>query len=188
MDTTGWVITGVIIAAAVLIIAAVAWTVMTGRRRSRELQGVFGSEYDRTVGTMGRRGKAEEELERRRERVEMLNIQPLSREDKERFAMEWQGIQARFVDDPAGAVEEADVLITDVMQKQGYPVGDFEQRTADLSVEHASALRDYREAHSLALAQRRGEASTDDLRNAMIHYRALFNDLLGKPGTGRRAA
>jgi hypothetical protein len=97
-------------------------------------------------------------------------------------------MQARFVDDPAGAVEEADVLITNVMEKQGYPVGDFEQRAADLSVEHAGVMRDYRQAHSLALAQRRGEASTDDLRSATVHYRALFNDLLGKPGTESRAA
>lgn len=186
MDTTGWVITGVIIAAALIVVAAVAW-IVTSRRRSRELRGMFGSEYDRTVGSMGQRGKAESELERRRERVEMLDIQPLSREDKERFAMEWQSVQGRFVDDPEGAVEEADVLITNVMEKQGYPVGSFEQRTADLSVEHASVLRDYRQAHSLAMAQRRGEAGTDDLRQAMIHYRALFNDLLGKPGTARAA-
>ncbi len=170
-----WILVAV---AVVVIIAGALWSYMQ-RRRSTDLHRRFGPEYDREVHTRGRR-EAERELERREKRVQALDIRPLSREDREAFASEWKSVQTRFVDDPGGAIRDADRLVGEVMRERGYPVADFNQRTADISVDHPRVVEHYRSAHDIALAQADGKASTEDLRQAMVHYRALFEDLLGE--------
>lgn len=161
----------------VIALGAVVMLIM-GQRRTRSLNEQFGPEYQRTLSSMRDRGKAEAELLKRNERVEQLKIRPLAPDDRHRFEESWQADQARFVDDPRGAVKEADRLVADLMQVRGYPVGDFEQRAADVSVDHPAVIQEYRTAHDIAEREARGEANTEDLRNAMVHYRALFNDLL----------
>jgi len=170
---------------ALVAIAAAAWFFMQ-KRRTEQLREGFGPEYERAVRETGDRTKAERELEARRERVEALRIRPLSAEQQQRFAGAWRQTQARFVDDPGGAVGEADNLIGEVMQARGYPVGDFEQRAADISVDHPEVVTNYRAAHRIAGAQERGEAGTEDLRQAMVHYRALFEELLESTPSGDR--
>ncbi len=169
-----WIVVAVLI---VLAAAAIAWTYLQ-RRRSAELRGRFGPEYEREVNRMGR-GHAEAELQRRERRVERLQIRELSAADRDRFSSDWQAVQARFGDDPKAAVAEADVLVAEVMRARGYPVGNFEQRAADISVDHPRVVENYRAAHTIAVRDQRGEGSTEDLRQAMVHYRALFEDLLG---------
>ena len=129
----------------------------------------------------GSRRKAEGVLDERAERVESLHIRPLAPGDRARFVESWGKAQARFVDGPGGAVSEADQLLGDVMSKRGYPVSDFEQRAADISVDHPLVLENYRAAHQIALRQTQGQASTEDLRQAMIHFRTLFEELVGEP-------
>jgi len=166
-----------LIAAVVVLVAVAAW-VYTQRRKSEQLRGRYGPEYDRLVREQGDRRRAEAVLEKREKRVEHLDIRPLSPEDRARFAEAWRSDQARFVDDPKAAVTEADRLVADVMQARGYPVGDIEQRAADISVEHPRVVENYRAAHAIALRHKRGEASTEDLRQAMVYYRALIAELL----------
>jgi hypothetical protein len=125
-------------------------------------------------------------LAARQERVQQLHLRPLPADEQRRYAEAWRRTQARFVDDPAGAINEADTLIGRVMQARGYPVGDFEARAADLSVDHPQVVRNYRAAHQLAQASGRGQASTEDLRQALVHYRALFEELLETPQEVRR--
>jgi len=161
----------------VLIVLGAVWF-LARKRRSDKLQERFGPEYERAVSDFGGRGQAESELEARRRRVEQLNVRPLSAPDQERFAIAWRSAQARFVDDPSGAIAEADKLVGELMQTRGYPVGDFEQRAADVSVNHPNVVTNYRAAHLIALDSERGAASTEDLRQAMVHYKALFEDLL----------
>ena len=161
----------------VLAIAAAIWMYMQ-RRRTQQLRSRFGPEYQRVVETDGDRRRAESVLEERQKRIERLDIRPLSNEDRQRFSNAWTQQQARFVDDPAGAVEEADRLIGKVMKTRGYPVGDFEQRSADISVDHPIVVENYRIAHEIALRGRRSEVGTEDLRKAMVHYRTLFEELL----------
>lgn len=148
------------------------------RWRTRRLRRQFGPEYERLVWETGDRGRAERELETRRERVQGLRLVPLKEIDRTRFADAWQKVQAQFVDDPPGAIAQADSLIGAVMQARGYPPGDFETRAADLSVNYPNVVTNYRAAHQIALAGSRGQASTEQLRQAMVHYRALFADLL----------
>lgn len=162
----------------VLIGALLAW-LFARRQRSRQLAERFGPEYARTVETTGDRGAAERELAARQERMAEVQISELAPAQRERHAAEWDRVQAEFVDDPAGAVAEADRLVAQVMAERGYPMGDFEQRAADVSVNHATVVADYRDAHAIAQRQARGEASTEELRQAMVHYRSLFADLLG---------
>ena len=133
----------------------------------------------------GSRQKAEAALDKRAERVERFHIRPLAPGDRARFIESWARVQARFVDGPGGAVTDADQLLGDVMSTRGYPVSDFEQRAADLSVDHPLVLENYRAAHETALRQSRGQASTEDLRQAMIHYRSLFEELVGEPEMAR---
>ncbi len=152
--------------------------VIIGQRRTRSLREKFGPEYDQTVKSMRSRGKAESDLNRRIERVEELAIRPLSSADRTRFEESWQADQARFVDDPRGAVKEADRIVAELMQVRGYPVADFEQRAADVSVNHPNVVSEYRAAHDIAERDAKGQASTEQLRKAMVHYRALFRDLL----------
>lgn len=174
---------------AVIALAAVA-LIIIGQRRTRDLSAQFGPEYDQTVKSMRDRGKAEAELRKRTERVEQMPIRPLAAADRDRFERSWKDDQARFVDDPRGAVKEADRLVADLMQVRGYPVADFPQRAADVSVDHPNVVSEYRTAHDIAERDARGEANTEDLRNAMVHYRALFNDLLvdQQPMRGDRRA
>jgi hypothetical protein len=162
---------------AVVLIGAVAWITLS-RVRSQRLRDRFGPEYDRTVHSEGSLRKAEAALEARAKRVASLHIHPLSQADAARFDQSWRGIQARFVDDPHGAVTDADRLVGEVMAARGYPVGEFEQRVADISVDHPDVVMNYRAAREIASIHAQGKASTEDLRQAMVHYRALFRDLL----------
>lgn len=175
----------VLIVIALLAIAAAAWFYLR-RQRTERLREHFGPEYDRALHTAGDRRQAEHELEARRERVEQLHIRPLSAADQSRFADAWRATQTRFVDDPPAAITEADRLIATVMQARGYPVGDFEARAADLSVDHPQVVTNYRAAHRIADANTNGQASTEDLRRAMVHYRSLFEELLESPQEVRR--
>jgi len=162
---------------ALIALAAVAMIII-GQRRTRRLSEQFGPEYERTLQAMRDRGKAESALRLRAELVDQLPIRPLAAAERERFESNWREDQARFVDDPRGAVKEADRLVADLMQVRGYPVADFAQRAADVSVDHPHVVDKYRTAHDIAERDARGEANTEDLRTAMVHYRALFQDLL----------
>ena len=166
-----------VVAIAVVAIGALVWFAVT-RRRSQQLRQRFGPEYDHALQTEGSARQAEKELAARAKRVDALHIRTLTPEDAARFDASWRGVQARFVDDPKGAVTEADRLVGEVMTMRGYPVGDFEQRVADISVDHPDVVMNYRAAREIALLHARGQASTEDLRQAMVHYRALFRDLL----------
>ena len=174
MDTWVWIVIGVVVAFVVLGVMGSAG----GRRRSRSLKDRFGREYDRTVDKAGSRREAEQELRQRERRHEALELRPLSQGARERFLQQWQATQGRFVDDPTGAVSEADELVQRVMRDRGYPVDDFDQRAADISVEHPDLVEKYRTADGIARASERGEASTEDLRHSVRHYRALFVELL----------
>jgi hypothetical protein len=178
METWMWV---VIVAGAAVVVAiiAMAWQ-MQRSRRSKRLRESFGPEYERTVKETGDRSKAESELEGRRQRVEKLNIRPLSEDEQSRFAASWQATQSRFVDDPSSAIRDAEGLVTEVMSARGYPVADFEQRAADVSVDHPEVVANYRFARRIAQANEEGEASTEELRQGLVHYRALFAELLEK--------
>ena len=177
----------ILIALAVIVVIALAvWMVMR-KRRSDHLAHRFGPEYDRTVQEMGSRDKAEAELLARKKRVDDLEIVPLSPADAQRFNNEWRGLQARFVDDPRGVLAEADLLVRELMQKRGYPMGDFERRAADISVHHAGVVDQYRAAHELTERDRRGEVDTEGMRQAVIHYRALFAELLQVEGPDQHA-
>ena len=168
-----------IVCAAVVVVVAVWFAVR--RRRTEALKHQFGPEYDRTVREARTVGQGEAMLVERQQRVERLNIRPLTPEDSRRFSQAWRDVQARFVDDPKGAIVEADRLVGDVMHVRGYPVGDFEQRVADISVDHPNVVMNYRAARDIVREHERGQATTEDLRQAMVHFRALFNDLLGTP-------
>jgi hypothetical protein len=159
------------------------------RRRKRDvLQSKFGPEYSRVVEKAGSAREAEAELKEREKRVSAFEIRPLAAADRERFTDGWQRVQADFVDDPRGAVTRADVLLGDLMSARGYPVSDFEQRSADLSVDHPVVVQNYRSAHEIADRHARGEAGTEDLRQAMIHYRALFDELSRDAPAGEKTA
>ncbi len=181
--------TALIVAAVAIVIAvvAVAWVVMERRRRAR-LRERFGPEYQRTVHEVGDARRAEAALEAREKRVSSYRIRELSEEERSRFTEAWRGVQAKFVDDPAAAVAEADALVTDLMTARGYPMSDFDRRAEDLTVEHGAVVHHYREARDIAARQARREASTEDLRQALVHYRALFADLLEAPRHIRRSA
>jgi len=168
----------VIIVAAVAIVGAAAWYVALQRRHTDELRTRYGAEYSRTVSELGSERSAQRELDRRQERVEALEIRPLLLEQRTRFSQEWRNVQSLFVDDPGGAISRADGLVEEVMKVRGYPVSDFDQRAADLSVHHARVVENYRAARDVAEKHRRGAASTEELRRAMVHYRELFQDLL----------
>lgn len=176
MDTTLLVII-VIAAVALVAIAAIGWFVAQ-KKRSDELRSGFGSEYDRTVDEYGSKGKAEADLRERQKRVSKFDIRPLDPNERERYAKSWAATQARFVDSPAEAVGEADGLVNEVMRVRGYPMSDFDQQAADISVDHPQVVENYRSARAIAERNEAGEASTEDLRQAMVHYRELFNDLL----------
>ena len=179
-----------VIAAVVVLLAigAAAWMYAQRQRRVR-LRTHFGAEYDRAVRELGSPQKAEALLAERARRVRELNIRRLSREQAETFAREWKRIQAMFVDDPDAAVDAADQLVTGVMTARGYPLEDFDTRAADLTVEHPRVVENYRIARALGVRRSRGEAGTEELRQAVVNYRALFEDLLKTDeGSFRRAS
>ena len=171
--------TGLLVAILVVLILLALLAIFAGRqRRSRKLQDTFGPEYDRTVEEAGDRRAAETELQERTERRAGFDIVPLEPEARTRYIEAWRNTQAQFVDEPVEATREADRLITSVMRDRGYPVDDFEQRAADNSVDHPQVVDDYRAAHAIAAANDRSEASTEDLRQALVYYRSLFEELL----------
>lgn len=175
-----------IVVVAVIVAAGIAIWFSIRKRRTEKLRTQFGNaEYTRAVNEGGSQRKAEAALDQRAERVEALHIRPLASADRARFVESWARVQARFVDSPGGAVTDADQLLADVMSTRGYPISDFEQRAADISVDHPLVLENYRAAHEAALRQTRGQASTEDLRQAMIHYRTLFEELVAEPELAR---
>jgi len=182
MNDARWIIAIVIV---VVILAFVAWLVVKNRRQAR-LRTQFGPEYPRAVRTYGSVARAESALEARRQRVRALEIRPLTVEEADRFAASWRTTQARFVDDPPRAIAEADRLVQAVMDARGYPVGDFEQRVDDISVDHPGVVEHYLAAHRIAASSGHGHAGTEELRQAMMRYRSLFEDLLEVPDEGPR--
>ncbi|MFY1633528.1 hypothetical protein ACN27F_09640 [Solwaraspora sp. WMMB335] len=169
----------VIVTVAVLAVLAAAVLIWNFVRR-RNLRATFGPEYDRVVAERDSRGAAERELRERERRREQLTITPLSEEARARYAAAWEEVQAEFVDSPTTAVGNADELLTRLIAERGYPSGDYAEQTAQLSVDHARTLSRYREAHEIHLTNERGEADTEQLRQAVVHYRALFAELLGE--------
>ena len=166
----------VLVASAIAVAAAGYYVWM--RRRTEQLRERFGPEYDRTVQQAGDTRKAEASLAARAKRVEGLHIRPLNADEADRFSAAWQRVQNQFVDDPNRAITEADKLVGEVMTARGYPVGEFDQRVEDISVDHPDVVMNYRAARDIAVLHGEGKASTEDLRQAMVHYRALFRDLL----------
>ena len=167
-----------VVAVVLLIVVAI---VLYARKRKNTTAGLrdrFGPEYDRAVKEHGSERKAEAKLADRETRVDLLKIRDLDLTERERYLAQWQAVQSRFVDYPKGAVTEADELVSSLMQTRGYPVADFDQRAADISVDHPRVVENYRSAHNIALRLGKGEASTEELRTAMIHYRSLFDEFV----------
>jgi hypothetical protein len=169
-----WVL-GIVV---VLALVALAAYLFYRKRQSKLLAARFGDEYERAVQQHGSRAKAEAELRQRAARVERLNIVALAPGEAARFSSAWNRVQAEFVDNPAGAVTQADQLVRELMQKRGYPMGDFEHRAADISVDHPAVVRNYRAAQAIHARTLSGEVETEELRKAVVHYRALFDELL----------
>ena len=169
--------------AVILTVAVLAWLYVQRRRRSTtaEMRQRVGPEYERAVGEQGPERRAEAQLAAREKRVEQLKIHDLDSAKRELFAGQWQLLQSRFVDDPKAAVTEADALVSTFMQARGYPVADFNQLAADVSVDHPRVVANYRSAHEIVLRLGKEEANTEDLRTAMIHYRSLFEELVQVP-------
>ena len=166
----------------VLILAVLTWLyVRKSRSTTANLQKQFGSEYQRTVRELGSERKAEAKLTDRQERVEKLTLRDLDPMEHARFLKRWESVQSRFVDSPKGAVAEADDLVSSLMGTRGYPLSDFDQRAADVSVVHPRVVENYRSAHEIALRVGKDQATTEDLRTAMIHYRSLFEELVQVP-------
>jgi hypothetical protein len=182
MDTQ----TMTILAVVILALVAVGVWLYSRKRQSERLIQRFGPEYGRTVDELGSRTKAESELRERENRVKKLDIVPLAPEEAARFSQAWKTLQGRFVDNPKGVLIEADQLVRELMQLRGYPMGDFERRAADISVDHPAVVDHYRAAQAIAMRDRRGEADTEELRRAVVHYRALFDELL-EVDPGQRA-
>lgn len=184
MTPTAWIVVGIIVVA-LLVVGAILWS---RRARSEHLRDHFGPEYNRAVKAKGDRAKAEADLAEREKRVDKLDIRPLEPSERREFTQRWTDVQARFVDDPTRAVAFADALLADVMKARGYPVSDFDQRAGDISVDHPVVVDHYHKAHDIAVRHERGQANTEDLRQAMIHYRALFDNLVGVEAPAAREA
>jgi hypothetical protein len=170
-----------VIAGAIVVIVAIAALVAFARlrgRRTDQLRQRFGPEYERAIGKTGDVRRAEAALQARETRVERLRIRLLTADEIRQFSTEWQNVQARFVDEPAGALMQADRVIGDIMAARGYPIGDFEQRVDDISVDHPNVVMNYRAARAIAEEHARHPVSTEEMRQAMVHYRALFRDLV----------
>jgi hypothetical protein len=172
----------------VVVLAAIIY-IVSRRRSSARLKSSFGAEYERALDDAGSRRKAELELRDRQKRVSHFDIRTLTSDERDDFARRWRDIQAEFVDQPKTALNDADALLTDVMRLRGYPMGEFEQRSADLSVDHPEVVQNYRAGHEIANQHKRGLAGTEELRQAMIHYRSLFEELVeGRAEQARRMA
>jgi hypothetical protein len=171
-----WIIVAAVVVIALLALAA--WLFSQKKKQSVRLQRRFGPEYGRAVGEFGGRTKAESELKAREKRVEHLTITPLAPAEAARFSQAWTALQGRFVDNPKGVVVQADQLVRELMLKRGYPMGDFERRAADISVDHPAVVEHYRAAQAIAARDERGEADTEELRKAVVHYRVLFDEML----------
>jgi hypothetical protein len=171
-----------IIVAAIVVVALAFWLIQQQRRRT-ELKGRFGLEYDRTIKTAETRGEGEKQLVEREKRVEHFQLKTLEPQESQRFSDEWRSAQGHFVDDPSGAIKEADGLVQQVMSARGYPITNFEQQAADISVDHPEVVSNYRAAHTIAEKNQSDGSSTEDLRQAMVYYRSLFDELLGAPAT-----
>jgi len=175
INTQTWIIIAGV--AIIVVIALVVWSIHQ-KKQSHRLKERFGPEYGRSVDDLGSRTKAESELKAREKRVDGLTIIPLTPSEAARFSQTWQDLQGRFVDNPKGAVVQADELVRELMLKRGYPMGDFELRAADISVDHPAVVANYRAAQAIAVRDKRGEADTEELRKAVVHYRALFDEML----------
>jgi hypothetical protein len=173
---TTYIIVAVVLV--LVIVGLILGPIFARRKRSERFQDEFGDEYDRTVQAQGNEKKAQAELDARRKHVETLNIRPLSLSERERYLADWTAVQSKFVDEPGQAVGDADRLIMEVMQLRAYPVSDFEQRAADISVNYPDLVSNYRAAREIALKNEQQQADTEELRQAMIHYRSLFEKLL----------
>jgi len=171
-----WIIVAAVVVVALLAVAA--WLFYQKKKQSERLQQRFGPEYGRTLGELGGRTKAESELKAREKRVDHLSITPLAPAEATRFSQAWSALQGRFVDNPKGVVVQADQLVRELMLKRGYPMGDFERRAADISVDHPAVVEHYRAAQAIAARDERGEADTEELRKAVVHYRVLFDEML----------
>ncbi len=167
-----------LIIAAIAIVAAIGYWYYQGQKREQELRERFGPEYHRARMREGSKSDAVDELRRRERRVERFQLVDLSEADQGQYAERWKDVQAAFVDEPAAALNDADVLVTEVMVARGYPMADFEERAADLSVDYANLVANYRAGHNIALANQRGNADTEDIRQAFVYYRAMFDELL----------
>lgn len=181
----------VVVLLVLIVVVVVGALVLLPMMRRRKLQSTFGPEYDRVIDERGDRAAAEAELRERQERHRSLDLREIPEHDRARYAQQWAAVQERFVDDPHGAVRDADGLVTTVMAARGYPTQGFEQQLADLSIEHSTTLGHYRDAHEVNTRASAGHASTEDLRGAMVHYRTLFAELLGddvRPGHTRAAS
>jgi hypothetical protein len=176
-----------IIVLAIVAVASIIW-MLTKQRKREALRGKFGPEYDRTVQERDSRRAAESELQDRERRREELEIRPLAPVPRARYVDEWGAVQAKFVDDPGTAVLDANGLVLRVMGDRGYPMEEFEQRAADISVDHPDVVENYRAAYRIAVLDGDGRAGTEDLRQAMVHYRSLFEELLGDEASESRAA
>ncbi|HEY6923034.1 MAG TPA: hypothetical protein VI653_06170 [Steroidobacteraceae bacterium] len=176
--------TSTMILVVILVVAAAAalvWVYVDRRRQSLRLKTRFGAEYGRTVRQLGDQARAEAELRKREARVAKFTIRPLTSEEAARFSQAWRRLQGRFVDNPKGAVAEADRLVTELMTARGYPMSDFERRASDISVDHPAVVDAYRAAQAIAVKDAHNAADTEELRTAIVHYRALFADLLDAP-------
>ena len=171
-------LTIIVASIAILIVVAIIGFLIVRKRRSQMLRQRFGPEYDRVVKKEGDVHRGEDVLQFLTKTQEKLQIRALSPSNRSDFASRWTTVQSQFVDDPKGAVSRADQLVNEVMQVRGYPIGDFDQRAADISVDHPVVVENYRAGHEIALRHNRGQASTEDLRKAMVHYRSLFDELL----------
>ena len=184
MDTWAWIVIA-IVALAVIVVAI--WAAVA-KRRTTTLRDQFGSEYERTMDLSDSRRDAESELSARRERRAALDIRPLSPSARDRYADAWRDVQAGFVDEPAASLVEADRLLLIVMRERGYPMDDFEQRVADISVDHPEVVEHYRIAHVISVDAEDQRVTTEDMRQGLVHYRALFEDLLGEDDEQLRKA
>jgi hypothetical protein len=174
---TAWLWVAIVIAVIVVVIALCVF-LLSRRKRATEVKERFGPEYERAVAETGSNSQAVSQLEERQKRREVLDIRPLEPSAVDRYRTSWRQTQTRFVDYPGDAIRDADSLVAEVMRERGYPVEDFEQRAQDLSVDHPEVVQNYRAAHAISLANEHGEATTEDLRQAMVHYRSLFDELL----------
>jgi hypothetical protein len=178
MDTN----TTIVLVVLILAVAALLAALLLRKRQSQQLRSHFGSEYERAIEETGDRKKAERELHAREKRVARFELRPLAPADRSRYVATWTALQATFVDDPSSAVRNADDLLGEIMAARGYPMSDFDQRAADLSVDHPTVVQNYRAAHAIAVKHQQGDAGTEDLRQALIHYRSLFDELVGDDG------